>query len=207
MNFYWVRLIMMSILEPTIIALYRYKIPGIFPRNSQVGRKIQFIFHRMFILSILWIIAMQWSTSIWIPIRVYIFERGSEWDVSAIQYSLWSLTLSYSMFLMQDHNETEYVNFLRFLHRTKFSLFYCCCCGIVEDQYHFMTSTESDDVEKKLERKKSTVDTRNKSTFVEYGNNTSGMELSIATKTELRSEYAMRSDLENVDDVMSPLNS
>jgi len=207
MNFYWVRLIVMSILEPAIIGLYRYKIRAVtkhYSKEPNVGRQIQFLLHRMFTLSIFWIITMQWSTSIWIPVRVYIFERGSEWDVSAIQYSLWSLTLSYSMFLAQDYNTPEYLNFLRFLHRTKFSLCYCCWCGIVRDQYQFMTSTESDDVEKKLERKKSTFDTRNKSTFVEHGINKSGMELSITTAT--RTEYASRSDLENVDDVMSPLS-
>merc|ERR1712154_471740 len=43
-------------------------------------------------------------------------------------FTLTSVIINYSMFLMQPHNKTEYGNFLKILHKFKCNYYICCCC-------------------------------------------------------------------------------
>ena len=98
------------------------------------------------------------------------------WPTSVI-----SLSLCYSMFLMQDHNTSEYIAFLRFIRRWKCVLCFCCFGSMVNEQYRMLVENVDERIHKQMTS--GTWNTRNISADIVYGNDTNGMELSLPTKT------------------------
>ena len=165
------------VIESTTAALYWYKIYSLQrDRNEKDGAvyaRIQSILHRVLILTFFYLII----TGLLNTLSYVRFEIDGYW-----LYSMISMVMSYSMFLMQDHNTSEYIAFLRFIRRYKCIWCFCCFGSMVNEQYRMF----EENVEQRVsEQGKSaqTENTRNASADVVYGINANGMELSVATKT------------------------
>ena len=139
-------------------------------KNRDVYRRILFILHRMLILTYFYLIAVAWSV---------LFYR-----LLSMRQPLWFIPLFYSMamYLMMDHNTAAYMTFLRLI--KKFKMYFCCCCcfRMVRDQHQLIV--DNVDERKAPEPTTNTWDTQNISNGDEYAIKGTGMELSIATKTE-----------------------
>ena len=179
-----------------ILAMYCWKARSLTTRNglqdgqNKVYIRVRLILNRVIILSFFyWIIFLFWCLiSIIEPITV-IFSGGKAkltYNIPMILVAVVPVCVSYSVYLMQDHNTKEYIHFLSILN--KYKLYFCCCCcyGMVRDQYQFVLDNEEEPITPK--RKTScTWDTRNISEYeagVEEMHHVTGIELSIATKTE-----------------------
>ena len=107
------------------------------------------ILYRMLILTIMYeIIIIFWLS---IPIYWVIFGRTKLINILyAITAGLVSITVCYSMFLMQQHNDNEYKKFLNVLF--KYNLYQiCCCCKslvIYEMGLDLINNTAQNDIDK-----------------------------------------------------------
>ena len=119
-------------------------------------------------------------------------------------FSIWTLFVSYSMFMMQDHNTPEYIDFLRVIKRYKCTLCFCCFGSMVKEQYRILV----DEADERTVNKGKTISTRkthNLSDDMEYGNNVTGMEMSIATRTSCNVDYVIMEDRPLVGKHQSPI--
>ena len=167
------------IIEVTTVLLYWCKIRSLRKFESDQDRvvheRIQSILHRVLILTFFYLFV---TVLVWMLVAMggYIHQ---DYPFDCWTLSVAALSISYSMFLMQDHNTSEYVAFLRFIKRYKCIWCFCCFGSMVDEQYRMLVDNAD---ERKLSQKDS-VPTWNMSADIEYGNNVTGMELSIATKT------------------------
>ena len=192
------RAILYWVIEWTTAALYWYKIHSLQRHRNEKDRavydRIQSILHRVLILTYFYLfidtmmITLDWSASFAATTGFTNNNPFETWP-----YSIISLSLSYSMFLMQDYNISEYVAFLRFVRRYKCIWCFSCFGSMVNEQYRMLVVNLD---ERKFEKKKSvqTANTRNISADVEYGNNATGMEMSIATKTVCNTDHIILAD-------------
>ena len=169
--------ILLFVIESTTATLYWYKICSLRKYQNKKDRavydRIQSILHRVLILTFFYFITSGMLTTL----SYMRFEYDGYW-----LYSIIAVLVSYSMFLMQDHNTSEYILFLRFIKRYKCIWCFCCFGSMVNEQYRML----ADNVEQRTseqEQSAQTENTRNASADVEYGINANGMELSVATKT------------------------
>ena len=90
---------------------------------------------------------------------------------------------NYSMYLMQQHNDKEYKQFLRFVDKLKLQYICCCCKSVINDAGIFMQDNMDQHVnEIRVEKRPTlnTFDTRNIS-IDDPKIATNGCELSIAS--------------------------
>ena len=93
--------------------------------NSQSNDKIMGILHRILILTIIYeVIGLGGSFT-----HVYHIKNPTNFAyiLNGTMNGLLSTTLSFSMFLMQDHNTTEYKKFLNILYKLRLHNCLCCC--------------------------------------------------------------------------------
>ena len=174
------------VIEFTTAALYWYKIHSLQRYRNDKDRavydRIQSILHRVLILTFLYLIALLMAAVVMaLSEATAVLSKNN--PIIRWTYSLNDLIFSYSMFLMQDHNTSEYIAFLRFIKRYKCIWCFCCFASMVREQNRMLV----DNVEQRtFEQEKSTqsgTNTHNISVDLDYGNNTTGMEFSIATQT------------------------
>ena len=193
-DWYWHSIVetLYIVLEVTTVSLYWYKVQS-FQRNQTVidravYNRVQSILHRVLILTFFYLL-------IWILVSAL-------WVVTGFwMYSLVRLSISYSMFLMQDHNTSEYVTFLRFVKRYRCCLCLCCLNSMVREQHRMLVENAKGNKDKKEDKENSvqTANTRNISADIVYGNPKTaefktGMELSVATRTEIVNTKSVESD-------------
>ena len=192
----WITTLLLVPTDPLILALYWWKARSLTPRTGQqdaqnkVYIRIRLILNRIIILSLFYLtvflcaflIPMIWAITA-------ILADGNELISDSILVILAPVVItciSYSVYLMQDHNTKEYIRFLSILNRYKFYCCCCCCYGMVRGQYQFVLENVEDSQSSK--RKSDTsMNTRNISEYgtrVRERRHVTGMELSIATKTE-----------------------
>ena len=187
--------------ELATLFLYWYKV-----RNLPLCRKgkdhaiydrVQSILHRVLILTYFYLF-VSGIIALILVVGDILYTRGvtdiienkttDEWYSSII-----AMCISYSMFLMQEHNTSEYIAFLRFMKRYKCICCFCCFGSMVRKQYRILT--EKVDETKVIDKMKTgTWNTINLSANVDYGGRVTGMELSVATPetpilTEAETEY------------------
>ena len=78
-------------------------------------------------------------------LRAYDVTESLEWILLILRGMLWPVpfvSISYSVYLMQDHNTNEYVHFLSILTKYKLYFFCCCCYGMVRDQHQLVVGTK-----------------------------------------------------------------
>ena len=190
----------------SIMTLYWWKSRSLAPRigngneQNRVYIRIRLVLNRILVLSFFYLIIHLWWISTFI---IGAAIPGVEGKFSLMLYFsnwiLWNgspLSASYSVYLMQDHNTTEYIQFLSILN--KYKLYFCCCCcyGMVRDQYQFVLENRE---ELQIPKRKTitTMDTRNISEYaerVDARHNATGVELSVATETECH--YVYLADIE-----------
>ena len=159
-----------------IRSLRRYQMDGV----RAVYDRIQCILHRVLILTAFYL----FISSIFVVLQSlsvgYALPLMEEWAVSftSVMYG----SVSYSMFLMQDHNTSGYIAFLRIIKRYKCIWCFCCFGPMVNEQYRMLVVNED---EQTLQEKDSiqTWNTHNVSDDIDYNGKKTGMELSVATKT------------------------
>ena len=166
-------------LDVTTVLLYGCKIRS-FSRykhsaNDAIYKRLLCILRKILILTFFYQIFTVCLTVLYL-IGMTIF---GDIPISPMLLSIISLSVSISMYLMQDHNSTEYMLFIKSLYRSK--LYFCCCClsGMVKDEYQvIMSDMDKTEMQRETEAKRNTeLDLR---TVSPLG---SGMELSIETRT------------------------
>ena len=192
--------VLILLIELTTASLYWYKVRSL--RRSEfikeqkdraVYDRIQSILHRVLILTFFYYI---------IAFIVYVLDTPVvrvAFVYRVLDYSFVNLFISYSMFLMQDHNTSEYVAFLRFVRRYKCIWCFCCFGYMVNEQFRMLV--ENVDT-RKFEKEESiqTANTRNISADVEYGRKGTGMELSMATRTVNVASTVVEAETKNPED-------
>lgn len=117
------------------LLLYSYKIWKFTKlykcKDSGIWRKILSILYRIVIITVFYQLCLLFCV---LSHRV----ESALWenDVvlgNAVLMVLLSIILSFSMYLMMEHNTKEYIEFLYFLRRFKLN-FCCCCCRHIVDQ-------------------------------------------------------------------------
>ena len=176
-----------AFLEMTTVFLYWNKVRSLRKyqneKDREINDRIQSILHRVLILTFLYLI-------IAVFLLIYDFATGlavtnglvRQRAMGASRWSFMTLFISYSMFLMQDHNNSEYIRFLQFVNRYKCTLCFCCFGSMVREQYRTLKCSPDEQTLTKM-KTNTTLHIRHASADVEYGNNKTGMELSIATRT------------------------
>ena len=186
------------IFQITTISLYWYKVHSLrrdhsnqIEKDRRIRDRIQSILHRVLILTYFYVavngvmiisqyVATHAAAMGWIG-----FNPFWIWP-----YSINSLSISYSMFLMQDHNTSEYLVFLQFIKRYQCILCFCCFGSMVREQYRMLV----ENVEEGTVGKMVSAPTLRNNLSPTYRNNTTGMELSIATKTVIE-EHSVRDSM------------
>ena len=131
-----------------------------------------------------------------IAIFVIIFKDQLVVDiVRAITTCGPSLAVSYSMYLMMDHNKKQYVMFLEYIHKLRL-YWLCCCCGhLVLDQLNGMEDENKFSGEKKLDADTNEYSTKCETKDIsndDYKIKTNGNELSIDTTVGSESEIKIQ---------------
>ena len=170
--------IFLFVIEISTAALYWYKIHSLRryrnERDRAVYDRIQSILHRVLILTFFYLVISELLVAL-----SYIGWLNIQFDGTVAVHSVSTVAISYSMFLMQDHNTSEYVAFLRFIKRYKCIWCFCCFGSMVNEEYRMLV----DNVEQRIFEQEESAQSHNPSADVEYGINVNGMELSVATKT------------------------
>lgn len=142
-----------------------------------IYERIQSILHRVLILTFWYQLISFWAFAIGAAIKIY-FEWTA--DVYTVSAAISSVALSHSMFLMQDHNTSEYAMFLKILERCKLYLCCCCCYGMVRKQHCILKAAQ---VRVQSVSGDASPRSRDLSDEEKHGTNTTGMELSLPTRT------------------------
>ena len=91
-----------------------------------------------------------------------------------------SLSISYSMYLMMDHNKKQYVTFLKYIYRMRL-YWLCCCCGhMVVDQFNDLRLEDEMQITEDQKMESTNWETTDISND-DYKIKTNGNELSIDT--------------------------
>ena len=177
----WINL-MYGVVELITLFLYWYKVRSLRTYENQqdgsVHDRIQSVLHRVLILTFFYLFIGALLTTLKFVGRVASVEGIiKERPFGNWVFSVMHLSISYSMFLMQDHNTSEYVAFLRFVRRYKCIWCFCCFGYMVNEQYRILVDNVD---ERTFEKKKSiqTANTRNISADVVYRINATGIEFS-----------------------------
>ena len=176
-------------LEFTTMFLYWSKIRSLRKyqnaKHREVYERIQSILHRVLILTYFYLLVI---SGLIILCFGFVSVVGS---ADAHYFAVSSLAVTYTMFLMQEHNTKEYIAFLGVINWC--FLCFCCFGSMLREQYRMLV--ENVDT-RTFEMKKSiqTANIRNISAGVEYGNKKTGMELSVATKTICDVSYVLMED-------------
>eukprot|EP01084_Bolivina_argentea_P094473 169835_1 len=108
-----------------ILSLYVYKLMS-FNVTKSKNIRIRLILIRILILAALYhIVLLLLLNQIWID-KLLRFTMNSQ-----ILPCLLSLSMSYSVYLMQGHNSDAYKSFLMFIHFLRIDYICCCCCKSV----------------------------------------------------------------------------
>ena len=177
------------LVEMTTVSLYWCKVRSLrkYQISNQKDRavhdRIQSILHRVLILTFFYV-AIGALMHLLALIGSIAVEQGwisstpfGDWTLGAIML----LSITYSMFLMQDHNTSEYIAFLQFIKRSKCIWCFCCFQFMVNEQYRMLV----DNVDKRKMKKIISAPTLQDYVSPTYENNTTGMEFSIESKTEV----------------------
>ena len=176
------------IFEFTTVSLYWFKVlslRSLVCRNETkctVYDKIQSVLHRVLILTYFYVAVNGMMVMVSYAATIAVDAGLMEVNVSWIwPYSINSVAISYSMFLMQDHNTSECIAFLRFINRYKCIWCFCCFQFMVNEQHRML-------IENVDERKMKNVISVTDITSPKANNTNTGMELSVATRTEITEE-------------------
>ena len=178
-SYYTVNVLILA-LDITTVLLYWYKICS-FKRyrdhkHQDIQHRIQSILHRVLTLTLLYQLTIFWAV---VTINaIVVMPSGFDGELLVCAMAMASMAFSVSMYLMQDHNTKEYVQFLCILKRFKLHLCCCCCSGMVENQYQAMVVHVN---ERRIESSNTDTDTVHKS--VKPCSTRTGMEMSIDTVT------------------------
>ena len=175
-----------ALLEFTTVSLYWYRVHSLrqyqAAKDRAVHDRIQCILHRILILTYFYLV-ISGITLIFFEGLTIAVELG--WMQNQFKPfevgSVCVLSVSYSMFLMQEHNTSEYVAFLHFIKRYKCIWCFCCFGSMVNEQYRMLV----DNVDERKMKKMDSAPTFRDYASPTYNNNNTGMELSIATRTEV----------------------
>ena len=173
------------ILEVTIALLYWCKIWTF--RKFQNGKecviyeRIQSVLHRILILTYFYMLI----GSAWVVTYAasFLTENRVLEEFTEVHLPLMCAVWSYSMFLMQDHNTSEYIVFLLFIKRCKCVLCFCCFGSIINEQYRTLVENAYNGKVQKTNSMQ-TMNSHNMSIDEGHRHKRTGMELSIATKTD-----------------------
>ena len=174
-------------LELTTVFLYWYKVRSLRPNQDTgdhdrtIDDRIQSILHRVLILTYFYLF-ISGSLITLFEIWTIAAESGLVQNEPFGMASVCVLSVSYSMFLMQDHNTSEYVAFLRFIKRYKCILCFCCFASMVREQHRMYLDNLEDEKVQTMDSAPTFGDYASPT----YNNNTTGMELSVATRTTIR---------------------
>ena len=152
------------------------------PVPGPVHGRILSILHRILILTYFYVavnglmVIVNYATTFAVEFGWINFNLSWIWT-----YSVSSLSISYSMFLMLCHNTSEYIAFLQFIKRSKCIWCFCCFGSMVNEQYRMLV----DNVDNRTVEKMVSAPSLKDCVSPTYKNNTTGMELSIATRTEM----------------------
>ena len=187
---YWIWIIphvLYVAFEFITVSLYWLKVDALRPNvcgnindtDSPIHNRIYSILHRILILTYFYVgvnvIMFMLGCASHVPIEMELINFSLSWIWPS---SINSLSISYSMFLMQDHNTSEYITFLRFIKRNKCVFCFCCFGPMVNEQYRMLV--ENVDGRELQNMVSNTVIQSPK-----YMNTNTGMELSVATRTEV----------------------
>ena len=96
--------------------------------------------HKIFILTISYQFVVMLGIFM-MPLIFYETQRILFWTY----YGLLSFSWSYSMYLMMDHNEDKYIQFLKRMYRFKCDyICYCCCRFMIVEQLNRLDPDVSD---------------------------------------------------------------
>ena len=183
--------LMYVLLDVTTLLLYWCKIRSLSKyrnnKENEIYSRIQHILYRVLILTLFYQIGGLLVYVINTTLTFYDPDTTEEFNV--IGAAVISCLVRYSMFLMQEHNTDEYVQFLRCLNRYKLYLCCCCCCGMVRRQYRMTIVDEAELSETARNKNKVSHSIETSQTQV-IGK--TGMELSVATVTVIADGSSQR---------------
>lgn len=166
-------------------------------RAEDTLMKIKSIFSRLLILNVMYLVSMMICFCI-LALTLHFTQVGEGanfWSlVRSGLFPLFSIILSYCMFLMLEPNLKRYQAFLKIL--GKFKLYYCCfcLCKIVRDEYRYHLSLNTENATE-MATMRSTDDVLQSTVCMsprEHGIPQNGMELSVETRTVVNAEESTR---------------
>ena len=142
-------------------------------KDDKIYHRIIFIMNKIIILTLFY--------EIWIGVLVICAYVITDFDTRSDMYSLiWiylfcytlstvPLVFSFAMYLMMDHNDEEYMKFLKLINCCKLQYIFCgccyCCCGMMVDQQ--LMKLKEKNMEKSLDQHPKTPPTEQTSLSVD----------------------------------------
>ena len=150
-----------------------------------IHRRVTGILYKVIILTIFYEVCFGYWTVINFPaIRIFPQHTVMYWVLTT---QITTLSLNLSIYLMMDHNEAEYIKFLKCMNKSKCDYFYYCCCRYMNIEQLNYLDPDSDINRIELEVKgdgdpsgSSQWETRHESAQ-DYHIKTTGNEISIET--------------------------
>ena len=127
------------------VYLYWHKISSLHGYRTEndriINERIQSILRRVLMLTL-----FSYAIAVVMVAFEYVIKAfGIHYTFSF--YAFTTLSISYANFLMQDHNTSEYVAFLRFIRKYKCIWCFCCFASTVDEQHRiFSEAVEASDV-------------------------------------------------------------
>ena len=154
-------------------------------QNETVHHRVTGILYKVTILTIFYQACFVYSMIIvFSAIRIWPQHTAMYWVYTT---QITALSLNLSMYLMMDHNEAEYIKFLRCMNKSKCDYFYYCCCRfmILEQLRYLDTDSDLNRIELEVNGDgdpsgSSQWETRHQS-VQDYHIQTTGNEISIET--------------------------
>ena len=193
------------VLELTTVLAYWCKIRSFRRYQNEKDRalydRIQSILHRVLILTFFYLFISITTVILFFIGAIAVFNGViTSSPISGWIASIRHISISCSMFLMQDHNTSEYIKYLHFIKQYKCVLCFGCCSSMVEEQYRMLV-VNVDEREVNKEKSIQTANTRNISADVEYANKVTGMELSVVTQTVCDTAYVIPEQNPELSDI------
>ena len=158
--------------DMTTLCLYVYKVLSFRKyktKDPDVHKRIMAILNRILLLTIVY----EMTYLLFLPAgALWMSYSQKKWinTIFSFAYGLASTLTLYSLFLMQQHNTSEYLKFLRFTYRL--GIYHCCLCcfkSIVKNEIEMDSQGELENVIENVKEIKceTTEDTINTATTVE----------------------------------------
>eukprot|EP01084_Bolivina_argentea_P215229 365399_1 len=130
--------IVFTLWDLTTLSMYIYKVRSfkIITSESTIHNRIEYILNRIILLTVLYEIPLLVMTSTYVISAIFNLNKNGlhalNW-IFLVCRVMASVFISFSSFLMQEHNSKEYMYFLRIISECKVHYIFRCCKSMIEN--------------------------------------------------------------------------